>query len=483
VCTVIAVILHLPLTPAVPFLRALERLSILRDTQKDWDYKPEEVSLPIELIDMPKPEPTSTAPDNAVTLPAPGARPDAAPKGGAPKGEEAKKATARQAAEAKKAEQERKAEEARQAAEARKQQAEQERREKEQGGPAGKFAQGGTDEDQPDSEDAQGGDPGTRGAKAPPVGSSGKKGPRGPDAIGLKGKLDDKVVGKPNVSFALWMPDVRAHPLGGAVGEVFACNPEWKPFLKQGIKPIEDLEGVMMVGPQLSNSARFTIAVQHNLGEEKMASLIEDLVKKGGKGGRWLEEGVGRVILQRRERVIFSHPRDMVFVAPPDAWRDIRSLSEPLSLPASKGRALSLTLRSPAKPLRKLGVQLPERLAEIRLDVFANKDGSVDLQIEMDDDSEASATADAPAINRTLGSFFSDLSQLAQTVTSLAPSDLTGDELGEVRITLPTPDFTPVGKRLTATSRLTSAQSGKLLGLLSRVMCPKKKGAPPAAPH
>lgn len=499
VTTIIACILHLPFTPAVPFLRMLERLAILRDSDKNWDYHPTDVSLPIELLDMPKVEPPPSGDDNSVALPPPATPGPKSPTGGPG---EAGKPTKPEATKAEK-EREKKQEKADEKSRDKKREAEKEREKKqeraekkaktdrpekaakadkpEKAGPV-KFAQSEGDEEKPvDGEPPPAdGERSPDGTRAPAPASSRKvaeaKSPKGPEVVGLKGKLSEGLVGKPNVTVALWMPDIRAHRLGPAVNEMMSCSPDWRPFLQRGIKPLDDIEGFMAVGPQIASSAQMTVAVQHHVPDDQIKGLIDALVQRSGPAGAWLVDDAAKIVVQRRERVMFPHPRDMLFVAPVDGWRAVHDMKEPVSLPPSRGRAASVTLLRPARPLRKLGIELPERLAELRLDVFANSDGSVDLRVDIDDASDEAAAADLARVGRAFELFFGDLSQVAATVGSFAP----GVEGGQ--LTLPRPDFAQVGKRLTATLRVMPAQTGTMLAILGKVVCPKKAAGGQRAP-
>lgn len=462
--TTIAVLLHLPFTPAMPLLRTLHRLSILKEPPREED-PPDPIELPIELVEPPRPEPTSTE-DNSVPLPPPAAERKAAER----KAEEAAK---KQAAEGKKQAEEaarKQAAEARKKAESGKKQAKQEAPgPREEDREVGRFAQG--EEPQEDNEKAPA-EPHARDSK--------DQAPRRADAVGLKGKLDDRVKGKPAVSLALWMGSVRAHPMAGAVGELMACNPEWKPFLQKGVDPLRDLEGFLMVGPQITSARKATIAVQHRVDDARIKEVFDALIRRSGPGGRWLQEGVARVLIQRSERVLFTHPESMIFVAPPANWRDIHGLSEPISLPEARGRALGLTLQKPAQVLRRFAVELPPSLTELRLDLYANRDGGVDAQLDLIDASEAAATSHVAGVNRMLRLLISDTSQLARAAASLTPDGVKGD-IDEEDLRLPLPEVSAVGERLTTTLHLSTTQTGKLLGLFHRLTC-ARKGAPKARP-
>ncbi len=77
--TIIAVVLHVPFTPAFPILRATQRLSIMREQPRE-EEPPDPLSLPVELIDPPSPSPPPPPPTTPSPLPPP-PRPGADPEG------------------------------------------------------------------------------------------------------------------------------------------------------------------------------------------------------------------------------------------------------------------------------------------------------------------------------------------------------------------------------------------------------------------
>jgi hypothetical protein len=456
---VLALIVHLPLTPAFPLIRLLRTAAILRDTQKDWDYQASDLSMPLELVEMPKTEPPpSETTENSFAPPPP------VPMGKA--GPDDLIVPVKPAAEKKSAD-------AKDAA-----------KEKDKASPKSgkaKFAAAGsTEEEDKDDKDADKGDDGVgakkkQKKKAEKPEDKPKPDPKAkeekPD-IGLAGTKDERVIGKPNFTMAMWFHPMRGHALSTTIDGMFACAPEWRPFVAQGIKPLTELEGVMVSGPQLSDSSKSMAAVQHKMNGERLRELFSGIVGGGPKPGQWLvAEQAAKVQIHRKERVLFQHARDMVFVAPPDSWESVYGLKEPLSLPAANGRALALTLQSPSRPLKKLGLDLPARLSEMRLEVFANADGSADMRIDFEEPSAEAAQVDAPKVTRILSQFFGDLSQIGQTVDSLSSSG------GEAKLKLPEPDFSPVDKRITAVIRFAEPQSARMLSLLGRVVCPKKKSS------
>lgn len=427
----LALLVHAPLTPLFPLLRVLQRAALLREEDKrEWEYKDEskqDLSVPIELVQMP-PKPASTGAEGAMSLPVdkPVAKPASASNPDAPK----------QKTEVKLG--------------------------------AGKTAQSQAKEDA-DKADS----PGEKEKKAKREeqkrkdDASDKK-----DEVGLKG-TNAKLSGKPNVSLALWFEPIRTHELAKVADKLFACAPEWKPFLAEGIVPMTDLEGVLVVGPKLADASQMTAAVQHKLEKSRMRGVAEALVAKSGEHGAWLEPEVAKVFLLKRERAMFAHETDMIFITPKDSYKAIHDAKDPMSLPPSGGRALAVSLQKPSRPLKKLGLRLPDRLTELRIDVFANLDGSADMQLDFDDVGENEARVDAPIVTATVASLFADLSSVTRTVDAF-----TADGSNDATLKLPDISFDAVEKRLTATAHFDARQTSKMLGLMSRVVCPKPKAKP-----
>src|SRR6266496_3525350 len=103
--------------------------------------------------------------------------------------------------------------------------------------------------------------------------------------------------------------------------------------------------------------------------------------KRRGEGGPVPTGHAGmqavRFHADRADRVAFTHPRKVIIVTPPEGFDQLRDEPEPLSLPAGQGRAMSLTMVTPWRPLRALGVRLPETLSEMRMHISAAPGGGV----------------------------------------------------------------------------------------------------------
>ena len=451
---VVACVVHLPFTPILPIFRTLRTVAAIKDEKKDWDYTDEtDLSVPLELLEAPKPKddgqgftvPTDVPREAKVDPAKPLApkSPDAKPTKDPKAKEEVKKTDDP----------------------------------KDKTKPEVKFAQGQADPDKPD--DAEDDDPNAaHPAKKtkkddPKVKPEGDK-PTDKRVVGLSGKLSDKVVGKPNVTLAVWFSALRGGPAEALVAPLFACNAEWRWFGERGVVPLRDLDGVMMTGPQLSDSSKLTVAVQHRLKSSEVQTVVQSLVSASGPRGAFLEDDVARIVFQRKDRVVFPHEKNMVFVAPATGWEPIRAMQGPLALPPAEGRALSITLQNPSRPLKKFGLKMPERLTEMKLDVFANPDGGSDVQIDFEAPSAEIAAAETKQVNDVFAQSIADMTALAKVGSSGLGAD------AKSALAFPKPSFDAVDKRITATVHFAPNESQGLMGLVSKLVCQKKRGPAPA---
>jgi hypothetical protein len=474
-------VLHLPFTPVLPLFRTLRTVAAIKDEKKDWDYDDKaDLSVPIELLEAPKPKADEGA--DSFTVPTDVKRDPAAKAPGAQGAEAAEAEKKREQAAAEKVAQEKAAkQQAEKAAQVAKDKQADEAakalkdKELDKSKPEVKFAQGESEPEPPED----GAEASLAGKKSkqddPSVKPDGDK-PTDKRVVGLSGKLNEKIVGKPNVTLAVWFSQLRGSPAEALVAPLFACNAEWRWFADRGVTPLRDLDGVMMTGPQLSDSSKLTVAVQHRLKSSEVQTVVASLVTASGPRGAFLEDDVARIVFQHKDRVVFPHQTQMVFVAPPVGWESIRAMKGPLSLPPADGRAFSLTLQNPSRPLKKLGLRMSDKLTEMKLDVFANPDGGADVQIDFEAATAASAAVEVKGVNEVFAQSIADIAQLAQVAK--APGALGAQ--AQAALSFPTPSFDAVDKRITGTMHFAPAESQGLLGLVSKLVCAKRK-APPAA--
>ena len=301
--------------------------------------------------------------------------------------------------------------------------------------------------------------------------------------VGLEG-VENKLTGKPGVTLGLWFSSMREHPLGKRLAQIAACDAEWRAFVNQGVNLMQDFDGVLVVGPNFTDSSQMTAAVRHNLPSQRVHEVMDSLVQKSGKNGHWLAPDVASARLGRVQRVLMPKQEDLFFVAPSKGWQALNNVKEPLRVPNAEGRSASLVLMRPNQLLERVGLSLPRRLSELRLEVFANPDQSLDIKIELEDASIAAARQDARNVSEQLHDFFADMWVTAAAVRAITGSDESTEPQptdNPSMETAPRLDLTPDEKTLTGMVHLTPAQARTTLELISSVVC-RKKSKPKTPP-
>lgn len=292
--------------------------------------------------------------------------------------------------------------------------------------------------------------------------------------VGLEG-LSSKAGDRPAVTLGVWFSSLRESPLGKRLIELAACDREWKRFMDQGVDPLRDLDGVLVVGPGLFHSELLTAAVRHGLSGERVHGVMDSLVS--ATKGRWLKPDVAAVRLGRSQRVLLSQQSDLFFITPSKGWQALHQVKEPLRVPSADGRAASLVFVKPNRVLERVGLRLPKRITELRLEVFANLDESADIKVELEASSAEAASAEAKSVSAQMHEFFSDIWTTASALQSLAGSKPSGAHLE----TAPRLDLEVDESTLSGMVHLSQGQTRATLDLLSSLLCRRGKPSAQAA--
>ncbi len=406
VSLLVALVVHLPLTPLPFILRWLG--AYLNRSDTSWDYQDDSVIIPISLVeDTPTAAPPSPERTPESAAPTEGAKPPVRPAAA----EDSKDAGVEDA------------------------------------GPGDAGPEAGPERRRTRDSGAERATPLAFRDGGADAGSGGIK-----DTLSLAGGLRRAIRGKPNVALVFWFSTMREHPLGPLVGSLLSCNPQWRDFLGDVIDPLQDLDGVMLVGPRMADTSKLTILVQSRMEDAKIRQvmgLVGEAAHRSGAGGT-IDAGVGtqaiRFRADRADRIAFTHPKNLIIVTPPEGFEQLQAQREAMSLPAGRGQAMSLTMVNPWRPLRAVGMRLPETLSEIRVNVFATETGGVRAEIEFDDQDAATAAAHA-----------GDVTEQARAAAGLLASDIT---------------FVAEGNRLHAETRLSRITSAIALGFVRSQICP-----------
>jgi hypothetical protein len=253
-----------------------------------------------------------------------------------------------------------------------------------------------------------------------------------------------------------------------------ACDREWKIFVEAGVDLLKDFDGALVVGPELFQPKQMTVAVHHHLTSERVHEVVDGLVRRSGANGHWIEPDVATARLGKAQRMLLHEQDDLFFVTPNQGWQALHKSEEPLAVPSAEGRLLSLVLAPPQKALGRAGLTLPKRIRELRLEVFANPDQSIDVRVELTDSSTEAAQADVGPISAQLHDFFSDVWTVASTLGSLTG---TGNHASPMELA-PRLDLAADENVLSGMIHLSPSQTKTSIELATSILCRKPKRDP-----
>jgi hypothetical protein len=303
-----------------------------------------------------------------------------------------------------------------------------------------------------------------------------------PEELGLAGELGKGVQGKPNVTMTIWFSSMREHPMSGVLEPLLACTPLGGALARAGIDPLRDLEGAVVSGPKLHDPSKLTLAVHHRMKPEALRAAVDKLVRRVEQPGAWIDETAARIHAGRARRVVFPHARDLVFAMPEQGWEQVRAIRAPLSIPAARGRALSIALLEPAIPLKRIGLRLPESLREMRLDIYLSVSGAGEVRVSFEDKDPASAREHATEVGLEVRDFVAQVRAVGSLAGALGPIAGAPGELA--RTALPDLGFVADEERIVAEAELSAEQMAAVTARLQGMMCvrPKAAGSAPAPP-
>lgn len=212
------------------------------------------------------------------------------------------------------------------------------------------------------------------------------------DPVALAGPAGAIADSNANVRMYLFTEVVREHPLGARIGELLRRTPQWSDFFgPSNIDPIEDIDRVLIAGPQLRKSSNVVAVVKHRMGRDRIRMAFEGLVATKGE---WIDRDalIAKAHADRADR-LFAAPNDeVVIVAPLHLESQVRKMgSEATFPPSAKDVAVSAYIVTPANVAKGTGIQLPKSLKWARLDLRPTPDGGAVLKILAQDESPQSA--------------------------------------------------------------------------------------------
>jgi hypothetical protein len=125
--------------------------------------------------------------------------------------------------------------------------------------------------------------------------------------------------------------------------------------------------------------------------------------------------------------------------------------------------------------LEQVGLSLPKRIRELRLEVYANPDQSMDIKVELEDSNAEAAQQDAKSVSQQMHDFFADVWVATSALKALTGTAGSGDH--PALETAPHLDLSPDEKTLTGMIHLSPSQARTSLELIASAICRKPKSA------
>ncbi|HET9957675.1 MAG TPA: hypothetical protein VFQ61_24425 [Polyangiaceae bacterium] len=338
------------------------------------------------------------------------------------------------------------------------------------------------------AEDAQAGAGGAGnatppGKHAPAAGGStgGEKKPEGiADPIAAAGGARKVADPNANVRVLVDTEKLRSHPMGPRIGALLSGIYQWRDFFgPSGINPVNDIDRILIAGPQLRRSDEVVAVLQHRVGQERIRAALDRLVQRDASGA-WLDSKVpvAKARADRADRYfVLPNPR-IVVVSPESTLESAKRLGAQVRLPALPGATVvNAYVNAPARAFRGLPFRVPDTLQWVRARIDATADNGAVVEIEAEDASEDAATQDAVFLTRN--------------VTAATQLDL--GLLGQLLGTRPQRfvervEFEAKGRRVVGKIVLTAAQIAALYDFAQMFLVPPAPRTPapaargPAAP-
>ena len=226
------------------------------------------------------------------------------------------------------------------------------------------------------------------------------------DPIALKGAVRDVVDPNANVVLRVYTARIRKLPLGARVGRLLGSIYQWRDFFgPANIDPIQDVDQILVVGPQLRDSSAVVALLKLKVPEERIQQAIDGLVKS--QGGQWVEDaGLPVAVAQadRAPRVFVMAGSGVVVVAPPKLQDDVTSKAKALSraLRDSGGaEVLSAKVKTPANALRGV-FNAPKSIKLAKVHVVPTSNGGAEVIIEAEDEDAETATESADYLQQNV---------------------------------------------------------------------------------
>lgn len=279
-----------------------------------------------------------------------------------------------------------------------------------------------------------------------------------PVAMAGAGRVADS---NANVRLLIFADRIRKHPLGTRIGELLGDADQWKDFFGAGgVDPINDIDRILIAGPQLRDSGEVVAVLRHSAHPRDVRAAIDALVKRDPEG-KWVDGPVpsAHARADRAERVFVLPSSKIIIVTPPSAAEHAIKVGPSLRFPNPKGNeALTTYVATPWRAFIGVPFKVPDTIKWVRMKIIATPDGGAVAELVAKDKSAELAKQNAEQLAK-------DINRLTQIDTGIV-----GSLFGVKRYKVIEPvTFTAQGDEIHGTVTATPRQLGAVLEAISKI--------------
>lgn len=220
---------------------------------------------------------------------------------------------------------------------------------------------------------------------------------------GAKGVVDPNA----NVRILIDSERLRGHALAPRIGKMLGSVHQWRDFFgPTGIDPVNDIDRMFIVGPQLRDSSAVVAMIQHHIPKAKLREALDVLVKRD-PNGEWLDGKVpvAKARADRASRYFVSPGANLLVVTPESALKSAERLKANIKLPTSPvPEVVWAHVETPWRAFIGLPVDVPRSLRWAELRVSPDEDGGATIYFEAEDQDAAHARSNAAYLERSIAS-------------------------------------------------------------------------------
>ncbi len=209
-----------------------------------------------------------------------------------------------------------------------------------------------------------------------------------------------------NVQIKIFTEKIRNHPLAPRVSRALAGVPQWRDFFgPAALDPINDIDRMLIAGPQLRDSSEVAVVVKVNVPQARVREAIDGIVRSDPASGAWLDAGVPAATarVDRAPRVFVMPSKTIVVVAPPTAAEDVIKHGKKVTLKPSSGpEVVTAKLVTPWRAFRHSGldIDVPKSIKYALFKVTPDEQGGAIIEVIAKDESAEKAEENARDLER-----------------------------------------------------------------------------------